>query len=143
MRKILIITGSLFFFWACETRQAPKKTYISPIDSLSLLIEQGNKDANLFYERGKLYFKNNITTAMNVSEARGVIIQRLTEKGVEPNEYTPLEIKMSVRGYGKADKKMVQQMVKTIFNMKHIPKPDDAADALACAICCAQTKRYA
>ena len=83
----------------------------------------------------KLYFKNNITTAMSVSEARGVIIQRLTENGINPNEYTPLEIKMSVCGYGKADKKMVQQMVKTIFNMKRTPQPDDAADAIAAGVC--------
>lgn len=83
----------------------------------------------------KLYFKNNITTAMNVSEARGVIMQRLTEGGINPEEYTPLEIKTSVCGYGKADKKMVQEMVKIIFGMKKIPKPDDAADAIAAGIC--------
>lgn len=83
----------------------------------------------------KLFFKNNITTAMNVSEARGVIIQKLTEKGLEISEYTPLEIKSAVCGYGKADKKMVQQMVKMLLNMDHTPTPDDAADAIAAGIC--------
>ncbi|MBT7736588.1 crossover junction endodeoxyribonuclease RuvC, partial [Candidatus Peregrinibacteria bacterium] len=83
----------------------------------------------------KLFFKKNITTAMSVSEARGVIMQRLTEKGVSLEEYTPLEIKNSVCGYGNADKAMVQQMVKTIFNMDKIPKPDDAADAIAAGVC--------
>ena len=83
----------------------------------------------------KLFFNKNVTTAISVAEARGVIIQKLTEKGIETNEYTPLEIKSSVCGYGKADKKMVQEMVKIMFNMKTIPKPDDAADAIAAAVC--------
>ncbi|MBI4975190.1 crossover junction endodeoxyribonuclease RuvC [Candidatus Peregrinibacteria bacterium] len=89
----------------------------------------------------KLFFKNNIKTAMAVSEARGVIIQKLTYKNIELSEYTPLEIKMAVCGYGKADKKMVQQMVKIILGLKQIPKPDDAADAIACAICMANNLR--
>lgn len=83
----------------------------------------------------KLFFKKNVTTAMSVSEARGVILQKLTEKGIDAAEYTPLEIKTAVCGYGKADKKMVQQMVKTILGLKKTPKPDDAADAIAAAIC--------
>ncbi len=83
----------------------------------------------------KLFFQKNIKTAMSVSEARGVIMQKLTEKGIMPEEYTPLEIKTSVCGYGKADKKMVQEMVKAIFNLKEIPQPDDAADAIAAGIC--------
>lgn len=87
----------------------------------------------------KLFFKTNVTTAMTVSEARGVILQKLTEKGVELSEYTPLQIKSAVCGYGKADKKMVQHMVKVILNLKQIPTPDDAADAIAAAICLANS----
>lgn len=87
----------------------------------------------------KLFFQKNLKTAMTVSEARGVIIQKLTEKGVEFNEFTPLEIKSAICGYGKADKKMVQQMVKIILDLKHTPKPDDAADAIAAAICLANS----
>ncbi len=83
----------------------------------------------------KLFFQNNIKTAMNVSEARGVIMQKLEEKGIEISEYTPLEIKNSICGYGKADKKMVQQMVKLYLNLPFPPQPDDAADAIAISIC--------
>ncbi|MFH1533763.1 MAG: crossover junction endodeoxyribonuclease RuvC [Nitrospirota bacterium] len=87
----------------------------------------------------KLFFKNNIKTAMQVSEARGVMLQKLEEKGIATDEYTPLEIKTAVCGYGKADKKMVQQMVKLILNMEEEPQPDDAADAIAIGICLANS----
>ena len=87
----------------------------------------------------KLFFQNNIKTAMIVSEARGVIIQTLGHHGVEINEFTPLEVKSAICGYGKADKKMVQQMVKIILGLKNTPKPDDAADAIAIAICLANS----
>ncbi len=90
----------------------------------------------------KLYFQKNTKTAIDVAQARGVIVQKLTEFGVEFNEYTPLEVKMSVCGYGKADKKMVQQMVKIILNLKKIPEPDDAADAIALAICLANSLSF-
>lgn len=87
----------------------------------------------------KVYFKKNVKTAIDVAQARGVMIQKLTEAGIGFNEYTPLEIKMAVCGYGKADKKMVQQMIKTILNLKQTPKQDDAADAIAAAICLANS----
>lgn len=87
----------------------------------------------------KLFFQKNVKTAMAVSQARGVIIQKLVENGVQTREYTPLEIKSAVCGYGKADKKMVQQMLKMMFGLAHTPKPDDAADAIAAAICLANS----
>lgn len=87
----------------------------------------------------KLFFQKNIKTAMSVSEARGVIIHTLTMLGLEINEFTPLEIKSAVCGYGKADKIMIQQMIKIIFGMKTVPKPDDAADAIAAAVCLANS----
>jgi len=87
----------------------------------------------------KLFFKKNVKTAMSVAQARGVIIQKLCEHKINPVEYTPLQIKSAVCGYGKADKKMVQQMTKMILNLKSIPKPDDAADAIAAAICLANS----
>lgn len=90
----------------------------------------------------KLFFNKNVKTAISVAQARGVIMQVLTEYGIEPREFTPLEIKSAVCGYGKADKKMVQEMVKTILNLKTIPRPDDAADAIAAAICSLNTMRY-
>lgn len=83
----------------------------------------------------KLFFKTNVKTAISVAQARGVILQKITEHGLALKEYTPLEVKMLICGYGKADKKMVQQMVKIILNLAQIPKPDDAADAIALAIC--------
>lgn len=87
----------------------------------------------------KLFFQNNVKTAMSVSEARGVLIQKLEENDIETEEYTPLEIKNAICGYGKADKKMVQEMVKLMLGLKEVPQPDDAADAIAIGICHANT----
>jgi len=87
----------------------------------------------------KLYFQTNVKTAISVAQARGVAIQKLTENGVSISEYTPLQIKSAVCGYGKADKKMVQQMVKIILGLRSVPQPDDAADAIAAAICLANS----
>ena len=87
----------------------------------------------------KLFFNKNVKTAMSVSQARGVILQKLVENNVEENEFTPLQIKSAVCGNGKADKKMVQKMVQIILGLKQIPKPDDAADAIAAALCLAQS----
>ncbi|MEA1909883.1 MAG: crossover junction endodeoxyribonuclease RuvC [Patescibacteria group bacterium] len=82
----------------------------------------------------KLFFAKNITTAISVAEARGVILASCVEHNTEIIEYTPLQVKQGLTGYGKADKGQVQRMVKTILNLEDIPKPDDAADALAIAI---------
>ncbi len=84
----------------------------------------------------ELYFQNNAKTAIYVGQARGVAILACYNHGLEINEYTPLQIKQSVSGYGNADKKQVQEMVKIILHLDKIPKPDDAADAVAAAICC-------
>lgn len=83
----------------------------------------------------QLFFCNNIKTALNVGQARGVIILIAAKNKLLIKEFTPLQVKQGVTGYGQADKKQVQQMVKTILGLKQIPKPDDAADALAIAIC--------
>jgi len=84
-----------------------------------------------------LYFFNNEKTAFKVGQARGVVMLAIEESGRTPFEPTPLQVKQAVSGYGKADKIQVQKMVKLILNLKEIPKPDDAADALAIAIYCA------
>jgi len=91
----------------------------------------------------KLFFYKNVTTAMTVGQARGVIVLCCALAGLNIGEYTPLEVKQVVTGYGNADKKQVQQMVKILLKMEHIPKPDDAADALAIAICHHRHMRYA
>lgn len=82
----------------------------------------------------KLFFAKNVTTAMSVSHARGVAILAGKKAGLSYGEYTPLQIKQTLTGYGKADKKQVQEMVRMQLGLKTIPKPDDAADALAAAI---------
>jgi crossover junction endodeoxyribonuclease RuvC len=87
----------------------------------------------------ELFFNSNTTTALSVGQARGVILLAAKKKGLEIFEYTPLEVKMALTGYGRADKKQMQQMVKTLLCLPEIPKPDDAADALAIAICHGQT----
>jgi crossover junction endodeoxyribonuclease RuvC len=83
----------------------------------------------------KLFFQKNVKTAIAVGQARGVILLSLAKANLPVFEYTPLEVKLAVVGYGAADKNQVQQMVKAILNLSKIPKPDDAADALAIAIC--------
>ncbi len=82
----------------------------------------------------KLFFSQNITTAMTVSQARGVVLLCGKQAGLELFEYTPLQIKQALTGYGRADKKQIQEMVKVILKLKEVPRPDDCADALACAI---------
>jgi len=82
----------------------------------------------------ELFFCNNAKTAFFVGQARGVVMMELAKKKIPITELTPLQVKQSISGYGKADKKQVQQMVKAVLKLKVIPKPDDAADALALAI---------
>ncbi|MDO8669475.1 MAG: crossover junction endodeoxyribonuclease RuvC [Candidatus Buchananbacteria bacterium] len=83
----------------------------------------------------QLFFCNNAKTIINVGQARGVILLTAAKNNLIIKEFTPLQVKQGVTGYGQADKKQVQQMVKTILGLKQIPQPDDAADALAIAIC--------
>jgi crossover junction endodeoxyribonuclease RuvC len=90
----------------------------------------------------KLFFSRNVTTALAVGQARGVVMLCLQQAGIEPFEYTPNEIKQAVAGYGSAQKKQVQEMVRALLLLDEIPKPDDAADALAVAITHLHTKRY-
>jgi crossover junction endodeoxyribonuclease RuvC len=82
----------------------------------------------------KLFFASNVTTAMNVGEARGVVLLALEQASLSVSEFTPLQVKQSVTGYGKATKRQVQEMVKVQLKLTDIPKPDDAADALAVAL---------
>ncbi len=83
----------------------------------------------------ELFFNTNNKTAIFVGQARGVAILACVNSGVEVFEYTPLQIKQALSGYGRADKKQMQQLVKIMLNLNEIPKPDDTADALAAAIC--------
>ena len=83
----------------------------------------------------KLFFSRNVRTAMGVGQARGVALLALADAGLDIREYTPTEVKQAVSGYGRADKLQVQRMVQTLLALDEIPRPDDAADALAVAIC--------
>ena len=82
----------------------------------------------------KLFFAQNVTTAMTVAQARGVVLLAGRQAGLEIFEYTPLQIKQALTGYGRAEKAQIQEMVRVILSLPDIPKPDDCADALAAAI---------
>lgn len=106
---------------------------------LEKLIERFAPDVMAIEEL--FYFKNN-KTVISVGQARGVAVFIGKKSGLEIREYTPLQVKQSVTGYGRADKKQVQMMVKNILKLKETPKPDDVADALAVAICCSSSIQF-
>ncbi len=101
-------------------------------DEACALMDRAKPDA-LAIE--KLFFNTNTTTAIDVAEARGVLLLAAHQRHIPVAEYTPLQVKQSVVGYGRAEKKQVQEMTRLLLNLEKIPKPDDAADALAMAIC--------
>ncbi len=89
----------------------------------------------------ELFFNKNIKTALSAAHGRGIALLTAAKCGIEIFEYTPLQVKQAVAGYGRAEKMQIQQMVKAILNLSGIPKPDDAADALAVAICHGHSSR--
>jgi crossover junction endodeoxyribonuclease RuvC len=89
-----------------------------------------------------LFFARNVTTAMTVGQARGVILLAAAQRGVAVAEYAPSEVKQAVVGYGKADKRQIQEMVRIMLGLDEVPRPDDAADALAVAICHVQVAPF-
>ena len=101
-------------------------------DELSEIIERTKPDVMAIEE---LFFNSNQKTAINVAQARGVLLLSALNKNVPVYEYTPLQVKQAIVGYGRAEKNQVQQMVKMLLNLEIIPKPDDTADALAIAVC--------
>lgn len=111
-----------------------KKIY----DEITLLIDKYKPGAVAVEE---LFFNSNQKTAINVAQARGAILVAVTNRNVPIFEYTPLQVKQSVTGYGRADKQQIQQMVKMLLKLNVIPKPDDAADGLALAICHANSNK--
>ena len=115
----------------------------SPKDSDSQRLQKIFKEVGLLCKKikpdlvviEKLYFFKNLKTAMPVAQARGVILLAIQQNKIKIIELTPLEVKMGICGYGRAEKQQVQKMVKETLNLEKIPKPDDSADALALAIC--------
>ena len=101
-------------------------------DGLNEILDKYKPDEAAIEE---LFYNTNATTAIMVGEARGVALLACAQHGVNISEYTPLQIKSSLTGYGKADKKQVQTMVKMILGLSEVPRPDDTADAVAAAIC--------
>ncbi len=99
---------------------------------LQEIIQEFQPDAAAVEE---LFFSRNVRTAMSVSQARGVALLALVDAGLPIAEYTPMQVKQAVTGYGSADKRQVQKMVQLLLNLSEIPRPDDAADAVAVAIC--------
>lgn len=89
-----------------------------------------------------LYFARNVTTAMTVGQARGVVLLAAAQHGIAVAEYSPSEVKHAIVGYGKADKRQIQEMVRIMLGLASVPRPDDAADALAAAICHAQVAPF-
>ena len=112
------------------------KRLLQIADDLDELIRQFDPDA-MAVER--LYFGNNVTTGIGVAQARGVILMTAERQGVPIFEYDPSQVKMAVVGYGKAEKRQVMDMTKRLLKLKAVPKPDDAADAVAIALCHARS----
>lgn len=119
--------------------QADSDRLLTIFNELSEVIAE-TKPTHMSVE--KLFFAQNVTTAMSVSQARGVVLLCGKQNNLELYEYTPLQIKMAITSYGKADKKQVQEMVRVILGLEEVPQPDDCADALAAALTCAQSMRY-
>ncbi len=117
----------------------PQKRLMMLYNDLKELLAEHHPDS-CAVER--LFFQRNVSTAMGVGQARGVVLLVLAQAGLEVAEYTPNEVKQAVAGYGSADKGQVQQMVRTLLGLPEIPKPDDAADALAIAITHLHTRKY-
>lgn len=90
----------------------------------------------------QLFFNTNVTTALSVGQARGVMILAVAQQSIPIYEYTPLQVKQAVAGYGRADKSQIQRMVQSLLGLKDVIRPDDAADAVAICICHGQTYRF-
>jgi len=101
-------------------------------DTLTQLIQSHQPDTSTVE---KLFFQRNVKTALSVGQARGIVMLALAQANLQIHEYTPNEIKQTICGYGNADKRQIQRMVQTLLSLDELPKPDDAADALAVAIC--------
>lgn len=113
-------------------RQMIEKRLSDIFDDMTALLERTKPDCMVIEE---LFFNSNTTTAIDVSMARGVILLAAYKCGIDIYEYTPLEVKSSVVGYGVAEKQQVQYMVRLLLKLSETPKPDDTADALALALC--------
>ena len=115
-----------------ESNQNMNERFKSIHDDLNTIIERTKPE---FLAIEELFFNSNQKTAINVAQARGVLLLSALNHGISVHEYTPLQVKQAVVGYGRAEKKQVQLLVKSILGLEKEPKPDDTADALAIAVC--------
>lgn len=115
-----------------EAKTPFSKRIQSIYDDITALIEKYKPDCMAIE---KLYFNTNTTTAIDVAQARGVILLAAEKQLLEVFEYTPLQVKQSITGYGRAEKHQVMEMVKNLLSLNAVPKPDDTADALALTVC--------
>ncbi|PKO21503.1 MAG: crossover junction endodeoxyribonuclease RuvC [Chloroflexi bacterium HGW-Chloroflexi-1] len=106
---------------------------------MAALIREATPDAIAVEE---LFFKRNVTTALTVGQARGVVLLAAAQAGLAVYEYKPAEVKLALVGYGNADKQQIQEMLRMMLDLPDIPRPDDAADAIAVAICHLQSARF-
>lgn len=126
--KVRLITGGVI---TTPAHTPLPERLVEIYDGLKMIIEETAPDVMSIE---KLYFAQNVTTAISVSHARGVAMLTGQQAGLEIAEYTPLQIKQTLSGYGRADKKQMQEMVRMHLGLRDVPQPDDAADALAAAI---------
>ena len=136
--------GDQYFLVECGSLKTPSQNDLpTRLEKLhSLLSHIIKKYTPTMIAVEELFFAKNVKTALTVAHARGVILLTAKVGGAEVREFTPLQVKQALTGYGRADKNQIQQMVKNILKLKEVPQPDDAADALAIAICCGQTKVF-
>src|SRR5579884_549 len=129
--------GNRLSYVTCGVIETPKTAEMP--DRLLLIYTQINRLLDLHspdvIATERLFFSNNVTTALQVGRTIGIVLLAAAQRGVPWVEYRPMEVKMAVVGYGAAEKKQVQYMVKQLLNLDKVPRPDDAADALAIAIC--------
>ena len=139
--SVLDYQNNSFLLERCGVITTPAHTSLA--SRLNLIFEDTGELIRLFMPDAvsveELFFNNNITTGIAVAHGRGAILLACERSGVPIFEYTPLQVKQAVTGYGKAEKRQVMDMVKRICGLKAIPKPDDAADAVALAICHARS----
>lgn len=115
-------------------KESPAKRLLYLEKELEKIIKKYNPAAAAIED---IFFFKNLKTVIKVSQAKGVILLSLEKAKIPIFEYTPLQVKMATTGFGKADKKQMQKMVQILLNLKELPRPDDAADGLAIAMCCA------
>ncbi len=121
--------------YGCIKTSAGKQTPERLLDIYTEVIELFEKYTPEAIAIEKLFFNKNVTNAMSVSEARGVLFLAAQQQDIPVFEYTPLQVKQAITGSGRADKKQMQEMIRRLLDLKEMPKPDDAADGLSIALC--------